>query len=112
MSVADLRKSEGHSAEYEIAQAYAWEPFVRSNNYTIPDAIFEQYNRATSHTMMGLFPEIKQAWLTVDNRLYLWDYETQGNFQGFEGQSNTIVCVRLLKPKPRMDLHLSIPCMF
>jgi nuclear pore complex protein Nup155 len=54
--------------------------------------------------MMGLFAEIKQAWITVDNRLYLWDYQTQSNFQGFEGQSNTITCVRLLKPKSGMDI--------
>jgi nuclear pore complex protein Nup155 len=90
---------EGASHEYEMAQAYAWEPFQRINNYTIPDAIFEQYNRATSHTLMGLFAEIKQAWITVDNRLYMWDYQTQSGFQGFEGQSNTITSVRLLKPK-------------
>lgn len=52
--------------------------------------------------MMGLFPEIKQAWITVDNRLYLWDYATQSGFQGYEGQNNNIHCVRLLKPKPGM----------
>jgi len=24
---------------------------------------------------MGLFPEIERAWITVDHRLFLWDYE-------------------------------------
>jgi len=24
---------------------------------------------------MGLFPEIGRAWLTIDNRLFLWNYE-------------------------------------
>jgi nuclear pore complex protein Nup155 len=23
---------------------------------------------------MGLFPEIERAWFTVDNKLFLWDY--------------------------------------
>ncbi len=23
---------------------------------------------------MGLFPEIRRAWLTIDNRLFLWSY--------------------------------------
>ena len=25
---------------------------------------------------MGLFPEIKRAWLAVDTDIYLWDFET------------------------------------
>ena len=25
-------------------------------------------------TQMGLFPEIQRAYITVDNRLYLWNY--------------------------------------
>lgn len=24
---------------------------------------------------MGLFPEIERAWITVDHRLFLWDYQ-------------------------------------
>ncbi|KAI5788369.1 Non-repetitive/WGA-negative nucleoporin C-terminal-domain-containing protein [Geopyxis carbonaria] len=91
--------SQGQSSEYDLAATHAPEPFIRTATHTIPDAIFEQYNRVTSHTLMGLFAELKQAWITVDNRLYLWDYATQTGFQGFEGQSNTITCVRLLKPK-------------
>jgi len=80
--------------------AHAREPFARTNSYTIPDVIFEQYNRVTSYTLMGLFPEIRQAWVTVDNRLYMWDYATQAGFRGYEDQPNTISAVRMLKPKP------------
>jgi len=93
-------RSEGQSQDYEMAPAHAWEPFVRINSHTIPDVIFEQYNRVTSYTLMGLFPEIKQAWVTVDNRLYMWDYATQTGFMGYEQQANTITAVRMLKPKP------------
>lgn len=25
--------------------------------------------------MMGLFPEINRAWLTIDNDIYVWLYE-------------------------------------
>ncbi|KAA8902246.1 Non-repetitive/WGA-negative nucleoporin C-terminal-domain-containing protein [Sphaerosporella brunnea] len=92
--------AQGQSQEYEMCENYAWEPFVQTNNHTIPDAIFEQYNRSTSHTQLGLFPEIKQAWITVDNRLYMWDYATQTGFQGYEQQPNAITAVKLLKPKP------------
>jgi nuclear pore complex protein Nup155 len=49
---------------------------------------------------MGLFAELKQAWITVDNRLYMWDYATGGGFQGYEENHNTITAIRLVKPKP------------
>ncbi|TGZ83606.1 nucleoporin-domain-containing protein [Ascodesmis nigricans] len=91
---------QGQSGEYELAQSYAPEPFIRSAQHVIPDSIFEQYNLATSHTLMGLFPDLKQAWITVDNRLYLWDYASGSGFQGYEAQPNNITAVKLLKPKP------------
>lgn len=25
--------------------------------------------------MMGLFPEIRRAWLTIDSNIYVWNYE-------------------------------------
>jgi nuclear pore complex protein Nup155 len=28
-----------------------------------------------ARSFLGVFPEISRAWFTVDNRLYLWDYE-------------------------------------
>jgi len=58
--------------------------------------------------MMGLFAELQQAWITVDNRLYLWDYTTQGSFQGYEAQPNNITAVRLLSPKPG-EFFASLP---
>ncbi|KAF8460382.1 Non-repetitive/WGA-negative nucleoporin C-terminal-domain-containing protein [Kalaharituber pfeilii] len=92
--------SQGQSAEYDIQLGTAWSPFKKTHNHHIPDAIFEQYNQAQCHTMMGLFAELGQAWMTVDNRLYLWEYVSGGQFQGFESQPNTITSVRLLKPRP------------
>jgi nuclear pore complex protein Nup155 len=68
--------------------------------YTIPDRIFEQYNRAQVSTSMGLFAELNHAWVTIDNALYLWDY-THPNPQlvGFEGQPNSINAVKLARPR-------------
>ena len=91
---------EGQSSDYDLTQGAAWAPFKKVNTYHIPDAIFEQYNQAQCHTMMGLFTEIGYAWMTVDNRLYMWEYATGNGFQGYEAQPNTITAARLLKPRP------------
>ncbi|KAF8437373.1 Non-repetitive/WGA-negative nucleoporin C-terminal-domain-containing protein [Terfezia claveryi] len=96
----DTIVSQGQSSEYDLTQGAAWAPFKKVNTHHIPDAIFEQYNQAQCHTMMGLFTEIGYAWMTVDNRLYMWEYATGNGFQGYEAQPNTITAARLLKPRP------------
>ncbi|CCJ29602.1 unnamed protein product, partial [Pneumocystis jirovecii] len=49
---------------------------------------------------MGLFPEIQRAWITVDNRLYLWNYLNGEDFQSYEDLDRTIICIKLVKPRP------------
>lgn len=48
---------------------------------------------------MGLFSEINRAWLTVDSDIYVWTYEENTDLAYFDGISETIVCVGLVKPK-------------
>ena len=68
--------------------------------HTIPDQIFEQYNRAQVSTIMGLFAPLRYAWVTIDNALYMWDYTvTNPELLGFEGQSHSITAVELAVPK-------------
>lgn len=50
--------------------------------------------------MMGLFPEINRAWLTVDSDIYIWTYEENTDLAYFDGINETILCVGLVKPKP------------
>lgn len=50
--------------------------------------------------MMGLFPEIKRAWLTVDSDIYVWSYEDNSDLAYFDGLNETILSVGLVKPKP------------
>lgn len=78
----------------------AWKPFFRSEVVNIPDAIFEQYNSTECFTQMGLFGDIQRAWITVDNRLYLWNYANGQDFQAYEDHAQTITCVKLVRPKP------------
>ncbi|KAL8918572.1 MAG: hypothetical protein Q9208_007284 [Pyrenodesmia sp. 3 TL-2023] len=92
---------QGISSEYEVSTQAAWAPFQKSKMYTIPDRIFEQYNRAQVSTIMGLFADFNHAWVAIDNALYLWNY-TQSNpdLVSFEDASHTITAVRLVNPRP------------
>ena len=50
--------------------------------------------------MMGLFANIRHAWVSIDNALYLWDYtHPDPPLVGYEEQSNCITAVTMVKPR-------------
>ena len=54
---------------------------------------------------MGVFPEISRVWVTVDNRLYLWDYENPSSvIFPYEALDNVIIAVALCTPRPGLFL--------
>lgn len=50
--------------------------------------------------MMGLFPEIHRAWLTIDSDIYVWTYEENSDVAYYDGLNDTILCVGMITPKP------------
>jgi nuclear pore complex protein Nup155 len=66
----------------------------------LPPEILEHFSHIQCHCMMGLFPEIKRAWLTVDSDIYVWSYEDNSDLAYFDGLNETILSVGLVKPKP------------
>ncbi|ENN82825.1 hypothetical protein YQE_00808, partial [Dendroctonus ponderosae] len=70
------------------------------NNIPLPAEIVDHFSHVQCHCMMGLFPEINRAWLTVDSDIYIWTYEENTDLAYFDGINETILCVGLVKPKP------------
>ncbi|KAL3272939.1 hypothetical protein HHI36_014397 [Cryptolaemus montrouzieri] len=68
----------------------------------LPPEIMEHFGHVQCHCMMGLFPEINRAWLTVDSDIYVWTYEENSDLAYYDGLNETILCVGLVKPKPRV----------
>ncbi|XP_059140242.1 nuclear pore complex protein Nup155-like [Physella acuta] len=66
----------------------------------LPPELLEQFGRMQCNCMMGLFPEIERAWLTVDSDIFVWKYDDGSDLAYFDGLSETILSVALLKPKP------------
>uniref|UniRef100_A0A2C9M6L4 Nucleoporin Nup133/Nup155-like N-terminal domain-containing protein n=1 Tax=Biomphalaria glabrata TaxID=6526 RepID=A0A2C9M6L4_BIOGL len=66
----------------------------------LPPELVEQFGRMQCNCMMGLFPEIERAWLTVDSDIFVWKYEDSSDLAYFDGLGETILCAALLKPKP------------
>jgi len=66
----------------------------------LPPELVEQFGRMQCNCMMGLFPEIERAWLTIDSDIFVWKYEDGTDLAYFDGLSETILSVALVKPKP------------
>lgn len=65
----------------------------------LPPELVEQFSHMQCNCMMGVFPEISRAWLTIDNDIFMWNYEDGGDVAYFDGLSETILSVGLVKPK-------------
>ncbi len=48
---------------------------------------------------MGLFTEIGRAWIAIDCYIYLWAYDNGSDVAYYDGLSETILSVGLVKPK-------------
>ena len=49
--------------------------------------------------IIGVFPEIGRAWLTVDSDIFVWRYADGDDLAYFDGLSETILSVALVQPK-------------
>ncbi|KAF9152095.1 hypothetical protein BG015_005786 [Linnemannia schmuckeri] len=71
----------------------------RKRAISLPDTLFEQYNLLECRCFMGLFPEIGRVWITIDHRLFLWNYADGGHYESYEELDQIIVNVALVRPK-------------
>ncbi|XP_007447977.1 PREDICTED: nuclear pore complex protein Nup155 isoform X2 [Lipotes vexillifer] len=65
----------------------------------LPPELVEQFGHMQCNCMMGVFPPISRAWLTIDSDIFMWNYEDGGDLAYFDGLNETILAVGLVKPK-------------
>ncbi|XP_022087297.1 nuclear pore complex protein Nup155-like [Acanthaster planci] len=68
----------------------------------LPPELVEQFGHMQCNCMMGVFPQISRAWLSVDSDIFVWNYEDGGDLAYFDGLSETILCAGLVQPKPNI----------
>lgn len=91
------------------------DPGIRlSSVHTLPQNFSSQFPNVQYRSFMGLFPEIRRAWLTVDNKLFLWAYPLSeacvdtpqapaySDLYVFEGITDVIMSVALVRPRPHV----------
>ncbi|GER37200.1 nuclear pore complex protein Nup155 [Striga asiatica] len=81
-----------------------WPPLVEVlDNWELPPVLIERYNAAGGEgtALCGIFPEIRRAWASVDNSLFLWRFDKcDGQCPEYSGEEQAICAVGLAKAKP------------
>lgn len=70
------------------------------NRKQIPETIEKQYPNGRTKIFAGLFPEINRAYITIDHKIFLWDYDRSNFPPVYHELSEAIISVALVKPKP------------
>ncbi|KAL9254939.1 Nuclear pore complex protein NUP155-like protein [Drosera capensis] len=81
-----------------------WPPLVEVvDNWELPSVLIERYNAAGGEgtALCGIFPEIRRAWASVDNSLFLWRFDKwNGQCPEYSAEEQAICAVGLAKCKP------------
>lgn len=72
------------------------------NKVPLPPEIMEHFGHMQNHCLMGVFPEISRVWLTIDRNIYVWAFEHGTDVAYYDGLTETIVSVGLVKPKAKV----------
>lgn len=63
---------------YAFMCVLQWPPLVEVvDTWELPPVLIERYNTAGGEgtALCGIFPEIRRAWASVDNSLFLWRFD-------------------------------------
>lgn len=66
----------------------------------MPNDLTGQFGHAQQNFEMGLFPELHRAWLIIDANFYMWAYDSSNDLSYYDGVTEPIIGVALVKPKP------------
>ncbi|XP_028403590.1 nuclear pore complex protein Nup155-like isoform X2 [Dendronephthya gigantea] len=84
-----------------ISEGLANVPLISTVKHVpLPSELVEQFSYMQCNCQMGLFPEIRRAWLSIDSDIFVWNYEDGSDLAYFDGLSETILSAGLVKPKP------------
>ncbi|KAG2150078.1 nucleoporin [Suillus cothurnatus] len=87
------------SALYSVFPDDYRAPFQKRRLVGIPETLFQYYNTTNVTSHMGLIPEIERVWISIDHKLFLWDYIEGQDISSFVDQPDVITHVAVVKPR-------------
>ena len=89
---------------------FSFQPLERENlkqlllmkQNPIPVEILSEFSRMQASYVSGLFVEIFRAWVAIDNTLYIWNYNDGSDPTFYDGLTDSIVAVSIVRPKEKI----------
>lgn len=104
----DLLRNTKREETYQI-QVAGWPSLLRKTTplmSELPGMVQDKYRACQTMCFCGLMPEIRRAWASVDNSLFLWRYDRSNDVPvEYCGESQAISCVGLVRPRPGVFLE-------
>ncbi|KAH0451286.1 hypothetical protein IEQ34_018585 [Dendrobium chrysotoxum] len=86
------------------SQPKEWPPVAEVlDTRELPAVLIERYNASGGEgtALCGIFPEIRRAWASVDNSLFLWRFDKRdGQCTEYSGEEQSICAAGLARVKP------------
>ncbi|CAH8649449.1 unnamed protein product [Dicrocoelium dendriticum] len=77
-----------------------------SHCFSLPPDLVERFSGIQRNCLMGIFTPCERAYVTIDNELFMWNFEDGEDLAYYDGIKDTIICVGLVTPKtgePKSD---------
>ncbi len=65
----------------------------------LPAELVEHFGHMQCNCLIGLFPQIERAWLTIDSDFYVWRFADGRDLAYYDGLADTILSAGLVTPK-------------
>uniref|UniRef100_A0A6N2KT44 Nucleoporin Nup133/Nup155-like N-terminal domain-containing protein n=1 Tax=Salix viminalis TaxID=40686 RepID=A0A6N2KT44_SALVM len=91
------------SKETLLPNSNFWPPLIEvADTQELPPVLVERYNAAGGEAtaLCGIFPEVRRAWASVDNSLFLWRFDKWDGQCPEYSEEQAICAVGLAKSKP------------
>ncbi|VDM32661.1 unnamed protein product [Hydatigera taeniaeformis] len=86
--------------DYAISQVNVGGQLEFEKTTAIPPELLERLSGVKQCCRMGIFPQCRKAWLTVDAEFFLWNFEDGEDLAFYDGCQDVIISVSLLRSKP------------
>ncbi|VEL26980.1 unnamed protein product, partial [Protopolystoma xenopodis] len=100
-ALLDLQNSDSvtvsglNDLDYPESPAYCGGLLEIIKTSALPVELMEKFSCMRKNCLMGVFPDIQRAWVTVDNELFLWDYDSGEDLAFYDGMSDTIIAANI-----------------
>lgn len=97
----DFATVSGHvESDYSVPHLNLGGQLEFEKSTSIPPELWEKLGSAKQCCHMGVFPQCRKAWLTVDSDFFIWNFDDGEDLAFYDGCQDIIIAVCLFRPKP------------